>query len=70
MEKTDPPCCISQLKISSSVEAPGSPLPHAKMAGGLLKSLRHSPSKGIAISLFLVNLCVVSDGFRIFSLCS
>ncbi|KAL1224462.1 MA3 DOMAIN-CONTAINING TRANSLATION REGULATORY FACTOR 2 [Cardamine amara subsp. amara] len=46
MEKTDPPCSISQLKLSSSLEAPGSPpLPQAKMSEGLLKSLRHSPLK-------------------------
>lgn len=60
MEKTDP-LCISQLKISSSsssLEAPGSPLPQAKMAGELLKSHRHSvnpkdglPSKGIAFAI-------------------
>uniref|UniRef100_A0A1J3GUX4 Programmed cell death protein 4 n=1 Tax=Noccaea caerulescens TaxID=107243 RepID=A0A1J3GUX4_NOCCA len=50
MEKTDP-LCISQLKISSSssLEAPGSPLPQAKMAGELLKSHRHSvnPKEGL-----------------------
>ena len=40
MKQTDP-LSISQLKLSSSLEAPGSPLPQANMAGELLKSHRH-----------------------------
>ena len=43
MKQTDP-LSISQLKLSSSLEAPGSPLPQANMAGELLKSHRHSLS--------------------------
>lgn len=44
--KTDP-LCISQLKISSSLD----PLPQANMTGDLLKSHRHSPIKGISFLL-------------------